>query len=218
MKYAAIGLLLVALSFGSALAGPGDERPVVRPYLGLGSMLNAPSAEALGYIDADGGNLDEYLEHDKGGLCFGVQILVPWKPQLRLGGELGYRRLFKSTFNTGSSDLDFINEDYDTDTEHDLSLLGLIEYSLEPSNFFLLGGAGMHIVRWEFESEYESSYSSADSFDSGTGTNFGLMGAAGMNFALTPKLTLPVMVRLDYILRYDDLFPVSVSAGLQFQL
>jgi hypothetical protein len=181
-------------------------------------MLNAPSADELGYVDADGGNLDQFLEHKKSSVCLGVQALIPWKDNLRLGGELGFRRLFTSTFNTGSSDISYINEDYDTDTEYDLSLLALIEYQPSPSGFFLLGGAGMHIVRWEYDSQYESTYSSADNYYSGTGTNLGLMGAAGFRLQLTPKLTAPIMLRLDYILRYNDLFPVSLTAGLEFEV
>ncbi len=218
MKYVTFSLVVLLLGAVAVQAQHADKRPIVRPYIGIGSMLNAPSADELGYMDADGGNLDQYLKHKKTSPCLGLQVLVPWKDRIRLGGEIGFRRLFSSEFNTGTSDISFINEDYDTETELEVTLLGLIEYQPSPSGLFLMGGVGLHVVRWEYESQYESTYSSADKYYSGTETNFGLMGTVGYRIDLTPNLSAPVMVRVDYLLRYNDLFPVSLTVGLDFRV
>lgn len=207
---ASVLMLLVSVHAG--------ERPVVRPSLGLSVLTSAPSADALGYVDADGGNLDRYLDQKKISPFIGVQVFMPWKNQLFLGGELSFRRLFSSTFNTGSSDLEIIDEDQDTDSEHALSFLGIVEYRPVASKFFFQGGAGFHVVHWEFNSDYSSKYSYSSKSYGGTATNLGLMGAAGMRVPLSPNLVMPVMARFDYIMRYSAMLPVTVTASLEFSL
>jgi len=211
-----VTLIVTMLAF--VISTHAGERPIIRPLLGFGTLMGAPSADDLGYLDADGGNLDNYMDQKKTSLCVGVQILVPFKGQLSIGGELGFRRLFASTFNTGSSDLDFIDEDFDVDSEHDLSLLGILEYWPVGSKLFLQGGAGLHLVHWSFDSEYSGGYSSSSSSYGGTATNFGLRAAAGIRLPISPSLTMPVMARVDYIMRYSAMLPLSVTAGLEFSL
>ena len=215
MKTSIIMCALILLCLSAVQAG---ERPVIRPFAGIGTLMGAPSASDLDYVDADGGDLNQYLKQKKMSPFAGVQVLVPFKPRLRLGGELSYRRLFSSTFNTGSSDISFINTDYDTDAEYDLAVLGIIEYQPASSMFFIMGGAGMHIVRWTFDSEYDSKYSYSSSSYGGSGTNLGIMGAGGVRLPLSPTLSMPVMARFDYIMRYGGMIPLSLTAGLEFSI
>ncbi len=192
------------------------EKAMLRPYVWFGTTLTSPSADDLGYVSADGDNLDSYLDYSKMNYGAGLQLFLPSTTNIRFGGDIGMRKLFSAEFNTGSEDISFVDEDYDTEDEYDIAVLGVVEYALPNSNFFLQGGAGLHFVYWSWESNYSSDYSYNYSGASGTDTNIGLMGAAGTTLALTPTLSMPLILRIDYIARYGATMPVTVMAGLNF--
>lgn len=199
-------------------AAPAADKALIRPYIWFGTTLTSPSASDLGYVSADGDNLDSYLDISRTNYGAGLQLFFESRTNVRFGGDVGMRKLFSAEFNTGSSDISFIDEDYDTETEYDIAVLGLVEYALPNSTFFLQGGAGLHFVYWSWESNYSSDYSSSYSGASGTGTNIGLMGAIGTEVVLSPTMSMPLLFRVDYIARYGATMPVTLMVGLNFSI
>jgi hypothetical protein len=190
-----------------------------RPYVKLGFLVLTPSAADLGYVDAEGGSLDEYLDVRNFNFGGGIQFLVPLggsERRSKLGVDLGAQSLFTSHFDTGASDLSFIYEDYDDEDEYDFYALGLFEFSPENSPLFLQIGAGAHLVYWIWDHVYTSQYQDASKTESGLEFALGAMAAAGINLPLGERMSLPILVRLDYLLRYGGLLSASVVAGLSF--
>ncbi|MCB2229677.1 hypothetical protein KQH82_03105 [bacterium] len=211
-------VIILAATVLLGQAGMAEQKAQLRPYVWFGTTLTSPSADDLGYVSADGDNLDSYLDFKKANYGAGLQLFLSSNSAVRFGGDIGIRKLFSAEFNTGSSDISFVDEDYDTEVEYDIAVLGIVEYALPNSQFFIQGGLGLHFVHWSWESNYSSDYSASYSGASGTGTNMGLMGAAGTSIALTPTLSMPLMLRIDYIARYGGTMPVTVMAGLNFTI
>ena len=78
MKTSIIMCALILLCLSAVQAG---ERPVIRPFAGIGTLMGAPSASDLDYVDADGGDLNQYLKQKKMSPFAGVQVLVPFTSQ-----------------------------------------------------------------------------------------------------------------------------------------
>jgi hypothetical protein len=187
----------------------------VTPYIKFGTMLTSPSADDFGFVEADGGNLDDYLDLSKGNFGGGIQFLfgLPVGPQF--GADVGYQRLFSYTFDTGTSDLPYIQEDNWEGNEQDIYVNGIVNYGFPASSLVVQGGAGIHIVLWEEQRNYRSDYSTDYEEDSGSNTNFGLYGAAGINIPVG-TISMPLMIRLDYIMRYGSTITASAMVGLTF--
>lgn len=211
-------ILLVTLSvaFLFCQSSGAADKAYLRPYVWFGTTLTSPSADDLGYVSADVDDLDSYLDFSRTNYGAGLQLFFPSATRVRFGADIGMRKLMSAEFNTGSSDISFIDEDFDTQDEYDIAVLGLAEYALPQSSFFLQGGAGFHFVYWSWESNYSSDYSFSYSGSSGTDTHVGLMGAFGTIVTLSPNLAMPLLVRIDYIARYGATMPVTVMAGLNF--
>jgi hypothetical protein len=187
----------------------------ITPYIKIGTMLTSPSADDFGFVDAEGGNLDEYLDLSKGNFGGGLQFLFGMPAGPQFGAEIGYQKLFSYTFDAGVSDLPYIQEDNWEGSEQDLYINGIVNYGFPASSVFVQGGAGFHIVFWEEQRNYQSDYTSDYEEDSGSGTNFGLFGAAGINIPLG-TISMPLMIRLDYIMRYGSTITASAVVGLSF--
>jgi hypothetical protein len=190
-----------------------------RPYFKVGYLLLQPSATDFGYSSADGDSLNMYL--DVNGLNYGggVQVLLPFQlgPSLRLGLDTGFQKLFSMRFDTTSSDLDFIYEDYDKSSEFEYYLNTMIEFSPGAMPLFIQGGIGMHLVFWNWKTVYVGKYTGDLGYEeSGLDFNLGLFGLAGFNAIQTETFSLPIGVRIDYLLRYGSLLKASFVIGFAF--
>ncbi len=207
-----VGLLFLLSMVNSSQAG---ETISLRPYLNVGYLLTPPSAEDLRYVEVGGGNLDRYLDVNRGNFGGGLQFLLsPSKPLMegmntKLGLDIGVKRLFSSKFQA-------YENAYHKETEYDLSSMGLVELAPEGSPFFLQAGVGVHFVFWWWEYNFRGKYSSEYKEDSGMDTNVGLSGTAGMNLPIGEKLHMPIMVRVEHIFRYGSTAMISAMVGLDF--
>lgn len=194
-------------------------RLAFRPYVKGGFLLLAPSAADLGFIDAEGGNLDQYLDVNKFNFGGGIQLVIPLgaASDFKVGLDLGAQVLFTSRFDTGSADGDVIIEDYDTDKDYDFYVLALVELSPMSSPLFLQAGVGAHFVYWIWDSHFIGKYSGDQSkTESGLDFNLGISAAAGINLPIGENARLPIFLRLDYLLRYGSTLSAGVCIGLSF--
>ena len=197
----------------------GQNAVVIRPYLRVGFLLTPPSADDLGYeIVDDVVDLDQFLDVNKGNFGAGVQIFLPLSknPSLKWGLDIGAQKLFSSRFETDASDLPYVDEDYHLDSEYDIYLLAIAELTPAGSPFFVQGGAGGHFVKWSYEYNYESDYQSKHETGGGMEFCFGLMGAAGTSLRINDRISLPISLRLDGLLRYGLLVSAGLVVGFSF--
>ena len=197
----------------------GQKKFLFRPYLKLGLLLTPPSATDLGYVNVDEDvDMDQYLDVKTANYGAGLQafLSLPNNPGLKLGVDFGLQKLYSSRFDTGSSDLSYIYEDYDDENEFDIYLLGLVEIAPRGSPLFVQAGLGGHFVSWSWTQNYESKYQSIHETKSGLDFNFGLMAAAGMNLLIGNRISVPISFRLDYLARYGALITAGVVIGFSF--
>ena len=218
MRKFIITLITVSIAL---IAGSGQAREgVYRSYLKTGYLATAPTAEDLGYAEVGGASLEEYIAVDKNNFGFGGQFLFDVKKTpggtYRFGVDFGFQKISSSKFSTGTTDLSFINVDYDEDMEYDLYLLGVTEYAPDNVPFFVQAGLGAHIVYWLWESNFEGKYSIGYDYNSGTEVNLGLLLAGGTRLQITPKVSIPIMARVDSVIRYGTETTVSLVVGLDY--
>jgi len=192
----------------------------IRPYAKVGMLLTPPSALDLGYANADSSvDMDQYLDVSPGNFGAGAQFFFasPKNPNLKFGLDLGFQKLMSSRFDTGAADLSFIYQDYYEDSEFDISLLGIVELFPPGSPFLFQGGLGGHFVAWSYRHVYESKYQPLDeTTESGMTFNFGLMAAAGTNIQAGDRISIPILLRLDYIMRYRGYITACLVLGFTF--
>ncbi len=197
----------------------GSAGLAFRPYFMGGLLLTPPSAADLGYLSASGTNLEQYLTTSTGNFGGGFQLLFAGarNPGLRFGMDVGFRKLLSATFDAlGSNPPSFLYQDYHEESESDIHLLGLIEFQAPGSPFVLQGGLGGHFVLWNSRYIYDSKYQSSDETTSGMEFQFGMMAAAGLNLPAGERLTIPILLRLDYIMRYSGYLSASFVLGFSF--
>jgi hypothetical protein len=190
-----------------------------RPYVKVGYLLLQPSAADFGYSSVEGDSLNMYL--DVNGLNYGggVQVLLPFQlgHSLRFGLDTGFQKLFSMRFDTTSSDLDFIYEDYDKSSEFEYYLNAMVEFSPGSMPLFIQGGLGMHFVFWNWKTVYVGKYTGDQSYvESGLGVNMGLFVLAGFNAVKSEAFSFPIGLRIDYLLRYGSLLKASFVIGFAF--
>jgi hypothetical protein len=212
-------VVFLCLSLSSlALAG---SQLGIRPYGKVGILLTPPSADDLDYKSAAGENMDKYLDMNKTDFGVGMQLLLNKTVsesfrKTTWGLDVGFQKLFSSKFDTHSSDLASIYEDYSTDNESDLYALIFAEFRSEKSPLFFQAGGGVHLVFWSFNKHYSSIYTTEENSSGGSAFDLGLFAAAGTNLKSNGKLQIPVLVRLDCILRYGLLVMPSIMVGITF--
>lgn len=200
------------------IAPSSGGRFIIRPYAKVGLLLTPPTADDLGYEEVGGGSLEEYLDMNAFNFGGGAQFLMslPGNPKLRIGMDVGFQTLFSSTFDAGAGGGGTIYTDYNKDSEFAINLLGIVEYLPAGSGLILQGGLGGHFVFWSWRDVYESKYQNKDETETGTNFNFGLMAAAGLNLLGGQRLSIPVLIRLDYIMRYGGYINASLVFGFAF--
>ena len=187
---------------------------IIRPYGKVGYLLSTPSAEDLGFVLVGGGSLDDALESSNMNYGLGVQMLHTlqnsWikKTKTRLGIDIGAQKLWGYEFQADEGTTKWVGDEYD------FYFVGLMEFALENSPLFFQAGLGLHVVFWSEESEFEGTYSSEYDSDSGSGTNFGFVLAAGVDLPVNEKIKVPIILQLDNIFRYDLMTTLSLMAGV----
>jgi hypothetical protein len=187
-----------------------------RPYAKIGVLATPPSAADLNYINVDGADMDQYL--DVAGFNFGggVQVLFSLSPEntINFGLDLGAQKLYSSIFDLGSSDI--VYEDIHHENEFSFYLLGLLEFRPRQLPLFFQGGLGMHLVSWYWDYTYSGKYSDEYKEESGTEVNLGLMLAGGLDLPVNERISVPIILRMDGLMRYGMLLNISLSIGLSF--
>jgi Bacterial SH3 domain len=187
-----------------------------RVYSKSGMLLTPPSATDLGYSSVDNVSLEEYLDLAAFNFGGGVQLLFSLNPEntMNFGLDLGAQKLFSSIFDTGTSDI--VYEDIHHENEFSFYLLGLFELRSPQSPLFFQVGVGMHCVYWSWDYTYSGKYSNAYEEDSGLEVNVGFLLAGGFDIPVNDKISVPVMLRMDGLMRYGVLLNLSLSIGLSF--
>jgi hypothetical protein len=221
-----LAITILPLMLSSIVIARGDI--TLKPYVKLGYLLSAPSASDLGYIIVDGSDPDQYLDIVKLNYGIGVQFLFPFNSfssesfEGSLGFDIGMQKIFSSTFNPGNLGSwgygGYTYEDNKKDSEYEMYLLGLVEFNHASLPLVLQAGLGLHIVFWEWESDYSSNYSTSYKSESGSGTQLGILVAGGLNLPISERMKLPLMLRIDNIFRYGAELTLSVSAGFVIKI
>jgi len=187
-----------------------------RPYAKFGVLATPPTAADLNYLNVDSVNLDQYLDVATFSFGGGVQVLFSLSPDntINFGLDLGAQKLFSSIFDLGSGDI--VYEDIHHENEFSFYLLGLLEFRPRQSPLFFQGGLGMHLVSWYWDYTYSGKYSDEYKEESGTEVNLGLMLAGGLDLPVNERISVPIMLRMDGLLRYGMLLNISLSIGLSF--
>ncbi|MDX9858412.1 MAG: hypothetical protein RBT76_11525 [candidate division Zixibacteria bacterium] len=128
-------LAVVLAGLSLCVGALAAEKAMLRPHVWFGTTVTSPSADDLGYVSADGDNLDSYLDHSKMNYGAGLQWFLPSTTNIRFGGDIGMRKLFSAEFNTGSEDISFVDEDNDTEDEYDIVVPEVAEYALPTPTF-----------------------------------------------------------------------------------
>ena len=185
----------------------------LRPYGRIGILLTPPNTAELDYsVDGVPGGLDDQQEVKTTDFALGLQMLSVRRMGLALGGEIGFQNLFNSKITGGTTSVIFRSDDYDK--EWDLYFGPLLEVSPPGLPFYLQGGAGLHIVFWQYISDFVGRYDTEYYQNGGVGTSFGIHGSLGMNLKLSPHLRIPLAWRTDVIFRYG----VLIQTGLFFSI
>ena len=187
----------------------------LRPYAKMGVLLTPPSAADLGYIEVDGGNLDELLDVATANFGGGVQLLFSLNPEktIHFGVDLGAQKLYSSVFDLGTSDI--ISVDVHNENEFAFYLLALLELRAPRSPLFFQVGAGMHLVSWYWDYTYSGLHDEYTE-ESGLEANLGFLLAGGFDIPVNERISVPIMLRMDGLMRYGMLLNASLSIGLSF--
>jgi len=202
-----LSLLIVLLPAISGAIG-------IRPYGKLGFILISPSAADLGFVLAGDGSMDDALDKDLINFGAGGQFLYDLDKSLisgvqtRLGMDMGIQTLFGYKFQANPSTTAWEEHEYD------MYFHGIVEFKMDNSPLFLQAGIGPHFIFWTEDSEFKGKYSYSYDSDSGTDINFSLMISAGYELQAGKNMTIPIMVRLDNLLRYDLMVDLDVMIGV----
>ncbi len=203
--YAAIALLSL-LSAGSL----AQEEMNIRPYVRAGVNLLPPSLEDLEFSgDMPGAE----IIRNPVSAGAGVQISMLMN-DLRVGLDVGAATMFVNTvrYDQGVGVSNYVDEEYS------VYLLGFMQRPLGEMFFFQAGG-GLHICPWYYEYYYESA-NYTDTYDEyyGVGYSLAFMAGLGTEIPLSPKANLFLLGKLDAIVRYGIMLPLTVNAGLSIDL
>ena len=157
----------------------------------------------------------------------GAQLLFPLSSSspslspISVGCEFGWQKLWSSVQDVGDEGnvggVDITTDNF-TDAESEARVLALGEYEFQGQPFFVQAGLGVHIVNWSWTHAFVSNYGNNNQTNSNTQTNFGWEIAGGMNVISSENLTLPVLLRFDFISRYGTMVSGEIMAGVTFKM
>ena len=213
-----LGIMLVAVC-RPGLAAPAGT--ILSAQTRVGWTLLPPDLQALEY----GGVPGDWQQMNA--LNYGILLQGLFLPletgvgMLRIGAEFGFSWLFTSTvqdpsipYNIGAIQ---VTEDRYIDREMSMSFGGVAQIELS-RYLFLKAGVGAHAVLWLYDYSYKSTSSVDSNSDSGTGISPAFMFAAGTNLPARDTTLITIAVRVDLLLRYGLMVPVSVTAGVSFPM
>jgi len=204
----AVLTLVSSLSAGSVIT--------IRPYARIGTVLNKVSAEDLEYV---GENLDEHLDLSKTNYGFGGQLLLgTGVPAVSMGLDIGFQKLLDYEFDTGAAAISAAEDDLDKADEWDSYLLLVAEMSPPVLPIFLQAGAGPHFVFWDVEEIRDVAGGETSISNSDVDVGFGFMGAVGMNLKAAPTISIPIMIRVDYLTRHGGQAAIGAMVGLSLSI
>jgi len=132
--------------------------------------------------------------------------------------DLGFQKLLKYNFDAGAASISADPNDHDSEDEWDGYLLLTAELSPPVLPVFLQAGAGPHFVFSSLESVRSAIDSGNPVTDSNRDTQFGLMGAVGINLKAAPTLSIPIMLRVDYLTGHGGQAAIALAAGLSLSI
>lgn len=205
----------------------------LRPYLRLGTLFTAPSAEDLGFPDTSKPELAKthFGVGFQGTKAFGGQrpksrIIEPAmmrpglsKSKLNVGVDIGFFRLFASDANVDYLFSESVPMSI-TQSEWCLNTNFFLEYSPTGGILFMQGGMGLS---WVFSSEpdlvadYPDGYGYIDADDDPVPgemqVHLGLMAAVGVDLPIDDNLGLTITARIDPVFRHGVMIPAAISMG-----
>jgi hypothetical protein len=75
----------------------------------------------------------------------------------------------------------------------------------------------MHFVAWYWDYTYEGKYHSEYKEETGLDATLGLLLTGGFDIPVSERVSMPIMARVDGLMRYGMLLTFSVSIGLTFR-
>ena len=188
---------------------------ILRPYGKIGTLLTPPNTADLDYsVNGTPGGLDDIQEVSSLTYGFGFQVLGVLKNGTHIGGEIGLQNLFSSEISNPLQTGVYYNSDYDNEWEFYFS--PLIEWNIKETPLFFQAGAGMHIVFWNWHSEFESVYSYDYDSDEGTDVNIGFTGTLGIKVKASPHVIIPLALRTDFMPRYGIMLQLGTIISVEF--
>jgi hypothetical protein len=213
--------LTVIVWVGFASSSPAQNM-VIRGYVKAGILVLAPSAEDLDYSTIGGGGDAWTRDWTKTGLGIGAQLLTPIstgnakKKPMRVGVDVAFQKLFSVKSNLPTYENVYLSEHHDS--ESSLSILGVGEYALPGTQFFMQGGLGIHMVFWSWTYEHHGSAGSVYKDDGGTGISPALMVGGGTLLPVNEQMSIPIMIRADVLFRYGLMASIGVATGINFSM
>ncbi len=206
-KYSLVPLLLLLVSAGQASAQIGIDLRILGRY---GLTLDAPTLRDLAYTDY----LADFHEMNASLYGGGVQALSKHK-LLRFGVDIGFMQLFHSNtegteYAGTDSAVHFIYED------EDRALNASVFVEISPLRWILFqAGLGAYYVHERYtEVENDSLLPGFEEWD----PTVGFFIAAGFNIPISRRISIPILVRADFVYRYDLMVPFFATAGLEIKL
>ena len=193
---------VLVLSVAAVIAGSGCLSTTggggTRAYVKVGSLATPPTPEDLGYVGVSS------IDVDTANMGVGVQFCR----DKGMGLDVGYGTLFSSTEDEA---LWTRNED----SEQEVYAIGLWKLGGANSPVYFQAGVGVHVVMWKWIYDYDGP-TPEYKVTTGTEISFGLHGAVGIDLAPGGRFGVPLMLRIDHLLRYGGTTTVSGVVGVSF--
>jgi hypothetical protein len=74
----------------------------------------------------------------------------------------------------------------------------------------------MHLVSWYWDYTYSGKYHDEYTEESGMEVSMGFLLSGGFDIPVNERISVPIMLRMDGLMRYGMLLNVSLSIGLSF--
>ena len=203
-------VILVFLASLLSAYGQINNKITIRPYLRAGINLLPPSMEDLEYI---GDWSDADINKNPINIGLGTQLKLALN-KVDVGIDIGGGTMFRNEviYDEGVGVSSYL------DKESHIYVLFFGEYIIKDP-FFVQFGMGPHISPWTYEYYYDSvNYTDQSESSNGVGVNFGVMAAAGADFAISEKFNIFFLGKMDGIFRYGVMLPFTVNIGFSIDL
>jgi|WetSurMetagenome_2_1015567.scaffolds.fasta_scaffold00018_2 hypothetical protein len=212
VKTIATSFLVFSLIFFQATTSA--QRFSITPSIRLGVLLTPPTPEELDYNP----DIDYSDNFDMNPFNYGLGLQglfgVGSTSSIRLGVDLGFKRVFSSTMNFDNTYIGLgISENLDREHAIDLELVFDKAFG---KRFHLQAGAGPYFSIWKWTYDYNGPYAVDHQEDGGVAVNFGFLVAGSFDVYKKEHISIPVSFRLDGVIRYGILLAPMISTGITF--